>query len=113
MWIAVTREVSSALGNCELSHVPREAVDVARAGAQHRDYQRALDLYRNSAGWGDAATRIGLVETSLESVKTRLGQIELEQGDPAAAKTGKVAGAIIGLIDALRNKSTKKKDEEH
>jgi dimethylargininase len=44
MWIAVTREVSPALGNCELSYVPREAIDVARAGAQHRDYQRALEI---------------------------------------------------------------------
>ncbi len=43
MWIAVTREVGPALGNCELSHVPREAIDVARASAQHRDYQRALE----------------------------------------------------------------------
>lgn len=44
MWIAVTREVSPALGDCELSYVPREAIDVARAGAQHRDYQRALEI---------------------------------------------------------------------
>lgn len=43
MWIAVTREVSPALGNCELSYVPREAIDVARAGVQHRDYQRTLE----------------------------------------------------------------------
>lgn len=43
MWIAVTREVSPALGNCELSYVPREAIDVARADAQHRDYRRALE----------------------------------------------------------------------
>jgi dimethylargininase len=44
MWIAVTREVSPALGDCELSYVPREAIDVARAGTQHRDYQRALEI---------------------------------------------------------------------
>ncbi len=43
MWIAVTREVSPALGNCELSCVPREAIDVVRASVQHRDYQRALE----------------------------------------------------------------------
>ena len=43
MWIAVTREVSPALADCELSYVPREAIDVARASAQHRDYQRALE----------------------------------------------------------------------
>jgi dimethylargininase len=43
MWIAITREVSPALGDCELSYVPREAIDVVRASAQHRDYQRALE----------------------------------------------------------------------
>lgn len=43
MWIAITREVSSALDHCELSYVPREAIDVARARAQHGDYQRALE----------------------------------------------------------------------
>jgi N-Dimethylarginine dimethylaminohydrolase len=44
MWIAVTREVSPALGDCELSYVSREAIDVVRANAQHRDYQRALEI---------------------------------------------------------------------
>lgn len=43
MWIAITREVSPALADCELSHVPRAAIDVARAGTQHRHYQRALE----------------------------------------------------------------------
>jgi dimethylargininase len=43
MWIAITREISPALANCELSYVAREAIDVARASAQHRDYQRALE----------------------------------------------------------------------
>ncbi len=43
MWIALTREVSPALGDCELSYVSREPIDVARARTQHRDYQRALE----------------------------------------------------------------------
>lgn len=42
MWIAIAREVSPALGDCELSYVERAAIDVARAGAQHREYRRAL-----------------------------------------------------------------------
>jgi dimethylargininase len=42
MLIAITREVSSSLGACELSFVPRTAIDVACARAQHADYQRAL-----------------------------------------------------------------------
>ncbi|MEO6798475.1 MAG: arginine deiminase family protein [Rhodanobacter sp.] len=42
LWNAVTRAVSSSLGLCELSHIPREPIDVARARRQHRDYVRAL-----------------------------------------------------------------------
>ncbi|MFC5525646.1 dimethylarginine dimethylaminohydrolase family protein [Rhodanobacter ginsengisoli] len=43
MWTAITREVSAALADCELSHIPRKAIDVALADAQHRDYRRALE----------------------------------------------------------------------
>ena len=43
MWIAVTRETSPALGQCELSFLARDPIDLARADMQHRDYQRALE----------------------------------------------------------------------
>lgn len=43
MWFAVTREVSPALGDCELSYVEREPIDVARATAQHHEYRQALE----------------------------------------------------------------------
>jgi len=46
MWIALTREVSPALGDCELSYVSREPIDVARARSQHRDYQLGKKLGR-------------------------------------------------------------------
>jgi dimethylargininase len=42
MLIAITREVSPSVAGCELSFVPRTEIDVARANAQHRGYQRAL-----------------------------------------------------------------------
>jgi dimethylargininase len=42
MLIAITREVSPSLGNCELSFVPRVEIDVALARAQHYRYQQAL-----------------------------------------------------------------------
>lgn len=42
MRIAITREVSPSLGDCQLTHVARTAIDVARADAQHRAYQRTL-----------------------------------------------------------------------
>jgi dimethylargininase len=40
--IAVTRGVSRALASCELAHLPRVAIDVDRAEAQHAEYERAL-----------------------------------------------------------------------
>lgn len=43
MWTAITREVSPALADCELSFVPRTRIDLARAQAQHAAYCRALE----------------------------------------------------------------------
>jgi len=40
--VAITREVSSALAECELTHLRRTAIDVELARAQHRAYERAL-----------------------------------------------------------------------
>ena len=42
MLIAVTRPVSPTLAQCELTHLAREPIDVARAAAQHADYERLL-----------------------------------------------------------------------
>ena len=42
MPIAITREVSSSLADCQLSFVDRSPIDVARANEQHRAYQRLL-----------------------------------------------------------------------
>jgi dimethylargininase len=40
--IAVTREVSPAIGRCELGHLERQPIDVARARAQHAAYEARL-----------------------------------------------------------------------
>ncbi len=42
MLIAVTRPVSAALARCELTHLAREPLNVARAGAQHAAYEQLL-----------------------------------------------------------------------
>ncbi len=39
---AITRAVSSAMQECELTHMAREPIDVARARLQHENYNRAL-----------------------------------------------------------------------
>jgi len=41
--IAITRTPSRSLASCELSFVPRAAIDVDLAIAQHRHYERALE----------------------------------------------------------------------
>jgi dimethylargininase len=40
--VAITREVSLSLGKCELTHLPREPIDVSQAKAQHRRYEQCL-----------------------------------------------------------------------
>ena len=40
--IAITRAVSAALADCELTHLERVPIDVERARAQHRAYEEAL-----------------------------------------------------------------------
>jgi len=40
--LAITREVSSSINNCELSFHARQPIDVARAIAQHKAYQDCL-----------------------------------------------------------------------
>ncbi len=41
-WIALTREVSPRIAECELVHLTRTPIDVGRARAQHVAYERAL-----------------------------------------------------------------------
>ena len=43
MLIAVTRAVSPALADCELSFIPRQPIDLAAARAQHRAYEQLLE----------------------------------------------------------------------
>lgn len=42
MTIALTREVSQSVADCELTHLEREPIDLARARAQHARYEEAL-----------------------------------------------------------------------
>jgi dimethylargininase len=42
MLTAITRAVSPTIGNCELTYLEREAIDIARARAQHRAYEACL-----------------------------------------------------------------------
>jgi len=41
--IAITRPVSDSIAACELTHVARQPIDLARARAEHRGYEQALE----------------------------------------------------------------------
>ena len=43
MRLAITRGVSPAIGDCELTFLEREPIDVGAARAQHRAYERVLE----------------------------------------------------------------------
>jgi len=42
MLTAITREVSSSFANCELTFIPRQPIDLAKARAQHHSYEGVL-----------------------------------------------------------------------
>jgi dimethylargininase len=42
MFIAITREVSRSIVDCELTHLARTPINVSRARAQHEEYRAAL-----------------------------------------------------------------------
>lgn len=42
MLIALTRQVSSSINNCELTHFTRKPIDISLARAQHHDYVQSL-----------------------------------------------------------------------
>lgn len=41
-WVALTREVSRSIGECQLTHLERSPIDVALAREQHAQYEQAL-----------------------------------------------------------------------
>ncbi|MEO6064221.1 MAG: arginine deiminase family protein [Lysobacterales bacterium] len=43
LMIAITRDVSRSLAECQLSHVERTPIDVAHAASQHQEYRKALE----------------------------------------------------------------------
>jgi dimethylargininase len=43
MPLALTRGISRSMAACELTHLPRTPIDLARAAAQHASYERALE----------------------------------------------------------------------
>ena len=92
--VAITREVSSSLAACELTHLARVPIDVDRARAQHRAYEDALraagyDVRRLSAT-ADMPDSVFIEDTALVfdelAVVTRPGAESRRRETPAVAE---------------------------
>ena len=60
--IAITRDISPSIVNCQLTHLAREPIDFAVARGQHRDYEQALE------GLGCAVERLSASDEMPDSV---------------------------------------------
>jgi dimethylargininase len=89
MWIALTRDVSPTLGDCELSYVDRMPIDVERARHQHEAYRRALEAcgcrviaLPAAPGFADAVF--------VEDVALVLDELDISTGPGAESRRGDV-----------------------
>ena len=100
MRIAITREVSPAFAQCELTHLRREPIDVERARAQHRRYEGLL----SDAGF--AVLRLPADPSYPDSVFVEDAALAFEQvavvtRPGAEARRGEIE-AIGGILERLR-----------
>ena len=61
-WLAMTRELSTSIEQCELTHIARRPIDLPRARLQHAQYERTL------ASLGCAVIRLSADHTMPDSV---------------------------------------------
>jgi dimethylargininase len=94
---AITRDVSSAIARCELTHVAREPIDVGRARRQHDAYEERL----RDAGY--SVTRLaagGEIPDSVfvEDIAVVFDELAIVTRPGAASRRAETAG----VADALR-----------
>jgi dimethylargininase len=94
--VALTREVSSRVGECELTHVSRVPIDVKRARAQHSAYEQALtDL-------GCAVKRLAAGDEMPDSVFIEdtavvLDEVAVIMRPGAESRRGEIHGVLLAL----------------
>ena len=96
MHIAITREVSPAIVNCELTHLARMPIDLERARSQHRQYEQLLgelgcQLVRLPAE-PDLPDSVFVEDTAI--VLDELAVITLPGAASRRAETGSIADAL-------------------
>jgi dimethylargininase len=98
--LAFTREVPESIAHCELTHVPRAPIDLARARAQHAAYERALAIA------GCEVVRLPALHEHADSVFVAdpavvLGELAVIARPGAESRRGEVA-TIAAALSAQR-----------
>jgi dimethylargininase len=98
--IAITREVSPAIGECELTHLDRVPIDVDAARAEHAAYERALadlgcDVRRLPSG-ADQPDAVFIEDTAVV-----LDELAVITRPGAASRRGETA-AVADALGAYR-----------
>ena len=96
MWFAITRAISGAFQNCQLTHLARVAIDLDRARAQHDAYEWAL------VELGCTVRRVDTAEEMPDSVFVEDAAVVFREGaviarpgaDSRRAETPAVAEAL-------------------
>ncbi len=98
-WIALTRAVSPAIVQCELTHLAREPIDVPRAQAQHAAYERALAslgcTVQRVAPAPDLPDAVFIEDTAV--VTDEVAVITRPGAESRRAETAAVAAALAAL----------------
>ena len=104
-WTAITREVSRAFAQCELTHLERVPIDFDRAVAQHAAYERALEdlgcKVERIAGSADLPDCVFVEDIAIvldeAALLTRPGAESRRAEVPAVAEALRPHRSIIGL----------------
>lgn len=96
MPVAITRAVSPSLAQCELTHLAREPMDVARAQAQHADYLSRLEALGcevvRAAPAPDFPDAVFVEDTAIV-----LDEVAVMTRPGAASRRGELAGVAAVL----------------
>jgi dimethylargininase len=96
--VALTRAVPDSLGACELTHLERVPIDVARARAQHAAYERLLEAagctVRRLPALHDAPDSVFVEDTAV--VFDEIAVITRPGAPSRRGETDGVAGALSG-----------------
>lgn len=96
-FVAITRAVSPAMAQCELTHLPRAPIDIENASAQHDAYERALERLGCSVRRLPAGTDMPDA-VFIEDTAVALDEVAVIMRPGASSRRGETAA----VADALR-----------